>query len=99
MAGEVIVEQARNIARSDRQFALTLTDAQYLAVEAVVARWRNRPQPSYDLNRRNCVHFVGEVAEAAGLRVEYSPGLMKKPRSFLVAVRALNPSLAAPPPA
>ena len=55
---------------------------------AVVERWRNRPQPSYNLNRRNCVHFVGELAEAVGLRVEYVQRLMKRPRSFLQHVRS-----------
>lgn len=94
VAGEVLVEGPRQIARSDRQFAVTLSDDQYRAVLGVVARWRNRPQPSYNLNRRNCVHFVGELAQAAGLRVEYVRGLMKKPRSFLQHVRSLNPQLA-----
>ena len=94
VSGEVLVEGPRQIARSDRQFAVTLNDDQYRAVLGVVARWRSRPQPSYNLNRRNCVHFVGELAQAAGLRVEFVRGLMKKPRSFLQHVRSLNPQLA-----
>ena len=94
VAGEIVVEGPRQIARSDRQFALTLNDDQYRAVLGVVARWRSRAQPSYNLNRRNCVHFVGELAQAAGLRVEFVRGLMKKPRSFLQHVRSLNPQLA-----
>src|SRR4249919_2256872 len=65
--GEVLVEGERQIARSDRQFALTLSDERYRAVMTVVDRWRNMPQPSYNLNRRNCVHFVAEMAAAAGL--------------------------------
>jgi hypothetical protein len=60
--GEVLVEGERQIARSDRQFALTLSDERYRAVMAVVDRWRNMAQPSYNLNRRNCVHFVAELA-------------------------------------
>lgn len=95
VAGEVLVEGERQIARSDRQFALTLSDAQYRAVMAVVERWRTRAQPSYNLNRRNCVHFVAELAAAVGLRVETPARLMKRPRSFLQHIRALNPSLAA----
>lgn len=93
VAGEVLVEGPRQVARSDRQFALRLGDAQYRAVMAVVERWRTRPQPSYNLNRSNCVHFVAELAAAAGLRVEPAPRLMKRPRSFLLHVRALNPGL------
>jgi hypothetical protein len=93
--GEVIVEAPRQIERSDRQFALTLTDDQYRAAMAVVERWRNRPQPSYNMNRRNCVHFVAELAQAVGLRVENAERLMKRPRSFLQHVRSLNPALEA----
>ncbi len=96
VSGEVVVEGPQQIARSDRQFSLTLTDDQYRAVIGVVEAWRNREQPSYHLNRRNCVHFVGELAEAVGLRVEYVGRLMKRPRSFLQHVRTLNPQLAAP---
>jgi len=93
VSGEVVVEGPEQIARSDRQFALRLTDAQYAAVTAVVERWRNRAQPSYNLNRRNCVHFVAELARTVGLRVESADRLMKRPRSFLQHVRGLNPHL------
>ena len=90
VSGEVVVEGAQQIARSDRQFSLTLTDEQYRAVMRVVDEWRNREQPSYNLNRRNCVHFVAELAATAGLRVEQPRRLMKRPRSFLQHIRDLN---------
>lgn len=93
VVGDVLVEGDAQIARSDRQFAVKLSDARYRAVIAVVDAWRNRPQPSYHRNRRNCVHFVGELAQAAGLRVEYIDQLMQRPRSFLLHVRSLNPAL------
>lgn len=92
--GEVQIEGPRQIARSDRQFALILSDERYAAVMATVERWRGARQPSYSLNRANCVHFVAELARAAGLRVEHAERLMKRPRSFLIHVRALNPGLA-----
>ena len=95
VSGEVVVEGPRQISRSDRQFALTLSDDQYRSVMAVVESWRSRAQPSYNLNRRNCVHFVAELAETVGLRVEYVDRLMKRPRSFLQHVRSLNPQLSA----
>ena len=95
VAGEVIVERAGQIERSDRQFALVLSDERYQAVMAVVETWRERPQPSYNLNHRNCVHFVAELAEAVGLRVDNSARLMKRPRSFLQHVRNLNSQLGA----
>ena len=92
--GEVLVQREDQIAISTRQFALTLPDERYRAVMAVVESWRGRPQPSYNLNRANCVHFVAALARAAGLRVENEAGLIKRPRSFLLHVRALNPGLA-----
>ena len=97
VSGEVVVEGPEQIARSDRQFAVTLSDEQYRTVLGVIDSWRNREQPSYNLNRRNCVHFVGDLAEAVGLRVEYVGRLMKRPRSFLQHVRSLNPQLIGSP--
>lgn len=97
--GEVQVEGERQIARSDRKFAVILTDDQYRAVLAVVEEWRNAPQPSYILRRHSCVHFVSAVAAAIGLRVDNEQRLMNRPRSFLERVIALNPQLVAPAPA
>lgn len=94
VAGEVVVERPQQIERSDRQFVLVLSDDQYRTVLRVIDEWRNRAQPSYNLNRRNCIHFVAELAEVVGLRVEYPDRLMKRPRSFLQHVRSLNPQLA-----
>jgi hypothetical protein len=90
VAGKVIAEEEPYIEQSDRQFSLKLTDAEYRAARDVVERWRNRSQPSYNLNRRNCIHFVAEIAEAIGLKVDYPQALMKKPRSFLQAVKRAN---------
>lgn len=94
--GEVEIEGPHQIAASTRQFALALSDERYRQVMAVVEAWRHRAQPSYNLNHANCVHFVAALAVAAGLRVELIPRLMKRPRSFLIHVRELNPTLAAP---
>ena len=97
--GEVEVLEASYIARSDRQFAVTLTDDQYRRVLAVAEEWRNAPQPSYRLRSHSCVHFVSAIAEAIGLRVDNSQRLMNRPRSFLERVRALNPQLGPAEPA
>jgi hypothetical protein len=96
VAGEVITEGENEIGHSNRQFSLQITDQQYAAVLATVETWRNWPQPSYNLNRRNCVHFVGALAEAVGLRVEYVRRLITRPRSFLQHVRDLNPNVTVP---
>lgn len=93
VGGKVLNEPPSYVAKSDRQFAFLLSDQQYAAVLATIENWRTRPQPSYNLNRANCVHFVGQVAQAAGLKVEFRKKLMKKPRSFLLALKADNPQL------
>lgn len=90
-----IVEQVKPgyIENSDRKFAIVVTDAQYKALIAVVEKWRAIPGKSYNLNTRNCVHFVGEAAQAVGLKVVFDKKLIKRPRSFLENVIRLNPGL------
>ena len=77
--------------RSDVQFSVVLTDGQYAAVLALVREWGETGDTRYNLNRRNCVHFVQEAARRAGLSGTNQPALMKKPRSYLRAVAAANP--------
>ena len=79
------------IEKSDAQFSVTLTDAQYAQVLALIAAWDEKTGDGhYNLNNRNCVHFVKEAARVAGLTGLDQAGLMKKPRSFLLAVEAAN---------
>lgn len=96
VGGMLINEPPSYVAKSDRQFSFMLTDQQYNAVVAKLEEWRAKPQPSYSLNNANCVHFVAQVAQAAGLKVEFRKDLMKKPRSFLLAVKAANMNRVAP---
>ncbi len=91
--GEVQTSKPDYIAKSDRQFDVTVDDATYARLMAKVAEWRDRKQPSYSLNKRNCVHFVMELAEVVGLNVNRKSKLFKKPKSFLIEVRGLNPAL------
>ncbi|MFN3946373.1 MAG: hypothetical protein ACK4K7_15760 [Allosphingosinicella sp.] len=80
--GEIISADARYIASSDPHFRFTLSDAEYDAVMRIVEEWRSLPQPSYNLNRQNCVFFVARVAAALGMRASTPAALMKKPRSY-----------------
>ena len=91
--GEVQSSKPDYIEKSDRQFSLTVDDATYARLMAKVAEWRDRKQPSYSLNRRNCVHFVMELAEVVGLKVDRKSQFFKKPKSFLLEVKGLNPGL------
>jgi hypothetical protein len=90
VAGEVITDHSVSYVKgSDRHFTVALTDAEYDRAMATIARWRTAKQPSYDLDRHNCVHFVAEIATAIGMSADTSR-LMKKPRSFLETLTARN---------
>jgi hypothetical protein len=75
---------------TDRRFTFTLTEAQYRAVLAVVERWKNWPQPSYDIDERNYVIFVKEIAQAVGLQVSDDRKFVRAPQEFLADVARRN---------
>lgn len=93
--GEVETLTPGYIAGSDAHIALVLTDVEYGRLVATVQQWRNMPGRSYDLNRRNCVHFIAAAARAVGLDAPDEPKLMKKPRSYLASVAQRNRELMA----
>ena len=68
---------------SEAHFGLVLTDEEYDRVMATVARYAALRQPSYNLNRRNCVHFIADVAAALGMAATVPRNLNRRPRSFL----------------
>jgi hypothetical protein len=88
--GEIISVDAEYQRKSDAHFTLRLTDAEYERVLATVERWRALPQPSYNLNRQNCVFFVAHVAAALGMKAETPNALMKKPRSYVEMLSQAN---------
>lgn len=97
------------IAGAVEHFSFTLTQAQYEAVLAVETKWRDWPQPSYNIDTHNCVTFVKEIAVAAGLAVSDDRKFVRDPNTFLNDVAARNAvflaraavpaSRASPPPA
>jgi hypothetical protein len=93
VTGEVSSVSPEYLAKSEKQFSLKISDAQYDALMAHVAKWKALPGKSYNLNKRNCVHFVGEAARVVGLDVVIDPKLIKKPKSFLLSIVARNPRL------
>ena len=76
-------------------FTLVLSDAQYRAVLAVADKWRNWPQPSYDIDAHNCVIFVKELAQAVGLAVSEDKKFVRDPIGFLKDVAARNAAVLA----
>lgn len=92
VTGEVMAVEPAYVKASDRHFSVVLTDAEYDKVQATIQKWRDIKQPSYNLNRRNCVYFVGDVAATLGMRADTPKELMKKPRSFTESIVKANRS-------
>jgi len=89
--GRLDISKPFYISTSDAQFSYVMTDAQYGDILALVAAWDEKTGDShYNLNDRNCVHFVQEAARRLGLVGLDHPELMKKPRSYLKAVAQAN---------
>ena len=89
--GRLDIAKLGYIDGSTAQFALVLTDRQYAAVVALATAWDDKgPDSTYNLQTHNCVHFVEEAAKAVGLTKVDFPALMKKPRSYLLAVAQAN---------
>lgn len=91
----IYTEKARYIRTTNRHFTLTVPDATYRRMKQEVVAWRDAPGKYYDLDTRNCIHFVGRIAELGGLRVEYPEGLLRKPKEWLNRITQLNPQLGA----
>ena len=91
MRGTGVVElpNPRYVGDGKPYLTLVVSDADYRAVRAR-ADWWNSPEGSvYDLQRRNCITFIADLARLAGLQTADEPSL--KPGTFLEATAALNP--------
>lgn len=87
----VMVEEDRYIHTTNRHFTVSVSDATYRRMKAEMIAWRDAPGRYYDLDSRNCIHFVGRMAQLAGLSVDYPKKLLRKPRAWLNHVATLNP--------
>jgi hypothetical protein len=88
-------ESDRWIRNTNRHFSITVSDATYRRMKEEVIAWRDAPGKYYDLDSRNCIHFVGRIAALGGLRVDYPHDLLRKPKAWLNHVATLNPQLGA----
>lgn len=92
---DILIEEADYIAKTNRHFTVTISDAQYRQVVAEMKRWRDAPGRFYDLDTRNCIHFVGTMAEIAGLKIDYPKKMLRRPKKWLNYITRLNPQLGA----
>ena len=93
VAGEIVTMNESYVRKSNRHFTLTIDDAAYRRLMAVVQDWGSRKGKSYNLNRANCVHFVRDAVQALGLKTNPKSEFFGKPKSFLNEVERLNPGL------
>ena len=91
--GKIDIAKPGYVKDSNAHFSVTLTDAQYDAMMALVRQWSAKPDSVYNLNKHNCVHFAGYMALAAGLKADFPKNLMKKPRSYMEHLHKLNPGV------
>ncbi len=56
---------------------------------AHVSKWKNIPQKSYNLNKRNCVHFVEDALKLLGYKTNPKTKYRKKPTSFMKEIMKL----------
>lgn len=92
--GTINVEQPRYIATTNRHFTMTITDAQYHAIVAEVATWRDGPaQKRYSLDHHNCVHFIARIAQMVGFDLPVPQKLVRKPRAYLNLLVKTYPAL------
>jgi hypothetical protein len=93
VSGMMETKNAKYVRNSKPHFSLRLTDSDYQRVMETVTKWRNIPGKSYNLGKRNCVHFTMEVAALLGLSINRQSKFFKKPTSFMLELMRLNPSL------
>ena len=89
----IMTEKPKYVTTTNRHFTVPISDATYWAIRAEVAKWRDAQGKQYRLDEHNCVHFVGKIAELAGIRVDYPKALIRKPKAWLNHVAVMNPQL------
>lgn len=95
VTGAVQTPDDKYIDKSNPHFTVTINDEDYAKLMAVVEKWENIEQKSYSLKKRNCVHFASDVIAALGYRFNADSQYWRKPKSFMLEILDLNPTLEA----
>lgn len=94
--GELSRPDDRYLSEAIDYASVPISDETYRAMQARLDHWREGPGSRYNLNRRNCISFVAEMARMAGLQTPRENTL--SPNGFLEDMVAMNQSLIAAPP-
>lgn len=92
---DISIEKPKYLKTTNRHFTMTISDDQYHRIVAEMKNWRDAPGKYYSLDERNCIHFVGAIAQIVGLKVDYPKDMLRRPKKWLNHVAALNPQLRA----
>ena len=92
---DISIEKAKYLKKTNRHFTIQISDQQYREIVAEMRAWRDKPGKFYDLDKRNCIHFVGRMAQIVGLKVEYPEDMLRRPKKWLNHITGLNPKLRA----
>jgi len=95
VTGAVQRPNDKYINKSNPHFTVTIDDDKYIALMSWVENWASKKQKNYSLNKRNCVHFISQSLALLGYTFNEDTKYWKKPKSFLLEVLDLNPSLIA----
>ena len=95
VAHDIMVEEQSYIKKTNRHFTVKLSESQLAKVRSTMRQWRDAPGKYYDLDSRNCIHFVGAMAKIVGIKVSYPKNMLRKPKKWLNHIAAQNPHLGA----
>lgn len=95
VTGAVQTPKDKYIGKSNPHFKVTINDEDYAKLMIVVKKWEDKEQKSYSLKKRNCVHFASEAIAALGYQFNAKTKYWRKPKSFMLEVLELNPTLIA----
>lgn len=94
--GTIQVEKESYITKTNRHFAVAISDAQYMAIIAEREAWRDSPgQKRYRLDHNSCTHFVAKLAQMIGINAPVPQKMVRRPKLWLNYVTRLNPQLGA----
>lgn len=89
----MLIEKADYIGRAHFHFRVPISDEAYHRIVREAQVWWHDPNYLWDIDKRNCVTFTGVVAQMAGLKVDFPPKIMRKPRTYLDHLVQLNPQV------
>ncbi|TYC94763.1 hypothetical protein [Novosphingobium sp. BW1] len=91
----MLIEKQDYIDRANYHFSVPISDETYHEIIAEVQTWWHDPEYLWDIDERNCVTFVGVVAQMSGLKVDFPKKMMRKPKTYLTHIGSLNPAVLA----